>query len=184
MDIYPNGNFFKAAGKEDIVRTGIQLPELNNDVLQNIFPGSKGRFIFFRKNKLVEVQADNFFNSEYPSKVLVTSVRAGQQDIIINNMTDNKFEANYFDNDISIEFSLLRPNTETKPVYAYWLKGADKAWINSDNRNFVYYANLVPGKYKFTARLLIQSREKHTIQKNSQSPFCHPGGKLPGSVCC
>ncbi len=150
----PTEIFFKAAGKEDIVRTGIQLPELNNDVLQNIFPGSKGRFIFFRKNKLVEVQADNFFNSEYPSKVLVTSVRAGQQDIIINNMTDNKFEANYFDNDIRIEFSLLRPNTETKPVYAYWLKGADKAWINSDNRNFVYYANLVPGKYKFTAKAI------------------------------
>ncbi|MFZ1858565.1 MAG: two-component regulator propeller domain-containing protein [Chitinophagaceae bacterium] len=148
----PTEIFFKPAGKEDITRTGIQLPDLNNDVLQNIFRGPKGNFIFFRKDKLVEIQADNFFNSEYPSKILLTSVKAGQQDVIIDNMVDNNIEVNYFENDISIEFSLLRPNTEAKPVYAYWLKGADKSWINADNRNFVYYANLVPGKYKFIAR--------------------------------
>lgn len=144
--------FYKAAGKDDIVRTGIQLPELNNDVLHNILTGPNASFIFFRKDKLVQVQADRFFISEYPSKILLTSVKAGQKDIIINNQIDNKIEVNHFDNDISIEFSLLRPNTETKPAYAYWLKGADKTWINSGNRNFVYYANLVPGKYHFIAK--------------------------------
>lgn len=45
----PTEIFFKPAGKEDITRTGIQLPDLNNDVLQNIFRGPKGNFIFSGK---------------------------------------------------------------------------------------------------------------------------------------
>ncbi|MFZ1784059.1 MAG: two-component regulator propeller domain-containing protein [Ferruginibacter sp.] len=148
----PKEIYFKAAGKENIIGTGIQLPELNNDVLHNIFAGPNARFIFFRKDKMVQVRADNFFGSEYPFKMLLTAVRVGQNDIIINNMADNKIEANYLDNDISIEFSLLRPNTEERPLYAYKLDGVDKSWVNAENRNFVQYANIVPGKYKFMAK--------------------------------
>jgi signal transduction histidine kinase/ligand-binding sensor domain-containing protein len=161
----PKEIFFKAADKENIVRTGIQLPELNNDVLQNIFTGPKNCYIFFRKDKIVQIRADNFFSSEYPFKLLLTAVSIGQREIIINNLADNKIEANYMDNDISIEFSLLRPNTEALPLYSYKLEAVDRVWINAESRNFVKYANLVPGKYIFMAKAVDPLTGKEFLSK-------------------
>ena len=148
----PTGIFYKAANTDEIVRTGIELPELNNDVAHNIIPFRKGSLLFFRKDKMVQLETEKFFNSGYPSKILLTAIKAGQQEITLDEKTGNKIEVPYLKNDISIEFSLLRPNSAAKPVYSYWLKGADKGWINAENRNFVYYANLKPGKYTFMAR--------------------------------
>ncbi len=161
----PKEIFFKAADKENIVRTGIQLPELNNDVLQNIFTGPKNSYFFFRKDKMVQIKADNFFSSEYPFKLLLTVVSLGQREMIINNLADNKIEANYMDNDISIEFSLLRPNTDVQPLYSYKLEAVDKEWINAENRNFVKYANLVPGKYIFMAKAVDPLTGKEFLSK-------------------
>jgi signal transduction histidine kinase len=157
--------FFKAADNENIVRTGVELPELNNDVLQNIFTGPKNSYFFFRKDKMVQIKADNFFSSEYPFKLLLTVVSLGQREMKINNLVDNKIEANYMNNDISIEFSLLRPNTDVQPLYSYKLEAVDKEWINAENRNFVKYANLFPGKYIFMAKAVDPLTGKEFLSK-------------------
>lgn len=53
---------------------------------------------------------------------------------------------------ISLEFSSLASHSSNKIKYSYRLKGLEKKWVNSGNRNYVSYSNLFPDTYIFQVK--------------------------------
>jgi len=63
----------------------------------------------------------------------------------------DELELDYDQNDLSFEFTALHYTNPSKNQYAHKLEGVDDEWVY-DNRNFVSYTNLEPGKYVLRLR--------------------------------
>ena len=55
----------------------------------------------------------------------------------------------YDKNTISLEFAAIDFYSNGRNTYRYQLEGQDNKWVSSNDRNYVRYANLDPGKYTF-----------------------------------
>lgn len=58
----------------------------------------------------------------------------------------------YYIRYFSLEFIDLGNMHSTNTNYTYIMEGLDESWHNSGNRNFVSYANMQPGKYRFKVK--------------------------------
>ena len=103
---------------------------------------------------------DNGLNGFYPEKVekpafsapvYITSVKCNESHIKEVNTHSPLLTFSYNDY-LSFEFTLLNYSSPQKNVYAYKLKGLNNDWIYCNSRNYVSYANLFPGTYKFMVK--------------------------------
>ncbi|WP_293050395.1 hybrid sensor histidine kinase/response regulator transcription factor [Paludibacter sp.] len=92
-------------------------------------------------------------------KVVITDIQVKNQSIF-EAENDKQYEAEdnalvlkNTDDDVSLEFSALNFTAADKIQYAYRLIGVSKDWIYiGNNRHFVNYANLAPGRYTFEVK--------------------------------
>jgi len=66
-------------------------------------------------------------------------------------VSDQDFALRFDQNNLSFEFAALDYANPMKNKYAHFLKGYDADWVY-DNRAYVSYTNLEPGKYEFMVR--------------------------------
>ncbi|MDP4201489.1 MAG: two-component regulator propeller domain-containing protein [Bacteroidota bacterium] len=122
--------------------------------LQNgtmMFGGNKGLCSFS--------PVSSFAKSNSRQRVVITDIEVKNQSIFDND-NDNHYRPNdntlvlrNTDDDVSLEFSALNFTAADKIQYAYRLIGVSKDWIYiGNNRHFVNYANLSPGRYTFEVK--------------------------------
>lgn len=123
--------------------------KLNNGAM--LFGGNNGLCAF-------DPQVAIHKNSIQP-KVVISDILVKNQSIF-DNEGDKHYNADKktlvlqnTDNDVSIEFSALNLTSADKIQYAYRLMGSNPGWIYlGNNRHFVNYANLSPGRYTFEVK--------------------------------
>lgn len=59
---------------------------------------------------------------------------------------------NYYENNLSIEFFFPEFRRGYKVQYSYMLEGFDDDWVFYNNKNYINYINIPPGKYKFLVK--------------------------------
>ncbi len=117
-----------------------------------------GRMLFGGVNGLTLFDPDAIIASPVIPKVVFTNLLVNNSQVEIgakgsplkqhiNNTSKIKFR--HQDRVITLEFASLDYTSPSKNKYRYMLEGFDKDWVNIDNRNFVSYNNLSPGKYIF-----------------------------------
>lgn len=91
---------------------------------------------------------------------------------------DSSFDYNQFkytENRLSFRFAAIYHQNPEKILYSYKLEGSDNDWSPPTRENYVTYANLSPGDYKFTVRAKLKngdwSKNQASFQFKIQRPF-------------
>ncbi|AXE20986.1 histidine kinase [Runella rosea] len=127
---------------------GIQGYEYNGNAFamskegEIFFGGVKGFNSFFpeRIRKLSFRPSVHLYNFKVNEGVYPLAKQINETDVI---------SLSYDQNTLSMEFAAIDYYSNGQNTYRYKLEGLDKKWIISNNRNYVRYANLAPGKYVF-----------------------------------
>lgn len=88
-------------------------------------------------------------------KVHNTMIRPRDKDSNIDKHLSYKPDINlrHYQNGFSISFAALDYSEFDRVNYHYMLEGFDNYWVDANNNNEAYYANLPAGKYKFLVRI-------------------------------
>lgn len=81
----------------------------------------------------------------YVSNVKIKSIMVNNRNIDINKDIELRHDENY----LNIEFFLPEFRNTSKTNYYYMMNGLEKEWKHLGNNNFVTYANIPSGDYKF-----------------------------------
>jgi signal transduction histidine kinase/ligand-binding sensor domain-containing protein len=127
---------------------GIQGYEYNGNAFtitaegEIFFGGVKGFNSFYpeRLRRLSFKPSVHFYNFKVNEAPYTTKKQINEMDIV---------SLPYAENTFSLEFAAIDYYSNGRNVYRYMLKGQDKKWVNSGDKNYVRYANLDPGKYEF-----------------------------------
>jgi ligand-binding sensor domain-containing protein/two-component sensor histidine kinase len=110
---------------------------------------STGMMYFGGVNGFNFFQPGEYSKNENRDRVFITSFRAGDKEIPVNNRAGL---ADY-QNSVSFEFSLTDFTDPLKNQYCYKLAGHDKEWkYTSEGNNTASYTDLPPGEYTFYVR--------------------------------
>ncbi len=137
------------------------LPESNNE--QKIKPT-----VFFKQVSLLDS------NLPVPKIDLVTE-KFNLNKLLNLNFGYEAPKIEYTNNTIIFDFAGTTFNGEKQIVYNYKLEGFDKNWIENTKRNYITYAHLPPGNYKFIVyainRFGLRSEIPATFSFNILAPF-------------
>ncbi len=81
--------------------------------------------------------------------VYVTGLSAGEQNWGVMPDAPNRFELDYSDNSVSVDFIALSFVSPDQIRYRLKLEGWDDDWLEVIGQNRHYYSNLRPGRYRF-----------------------------------
>lgn len=84
-------------------------------------------------------------------------------DLLKVHFSDQLTEIDYGSNTINLDFAGTSYKGDKQIRYNYLLEGFDKKWIENTNRNFVTYAHLPPGDYKFIVYAVNREGEKSEL---------------------
>jgi ligand-binding sensor domain-containing protein/signal transduction histidine kinase/DNA-binding response OmpR family regulator len=108
--------------------------------------GGKAGFNMFHPDSI-------HFNNVRPPLV-INFIKANDKVIKKELYTDTEIELPYDQNYLAFEFALLDFRNPSRNTYKYQLKGVDKGWVETGNRNYVAYPKLKDGKYDFVVKSL------------------------------
>lgn len=146
--------------------------KLDNGLM--IFGSTKGLNIFDPKETKL---------SDYKPAVILTdfqifnkSIEAGINSPLKKSITHTKeIQLSHNQDVFSFEFSALDYNSPQSIQYAYKMEGFDEDWIETENRRFVTYTNLNPGKYIFNVKSTnadgVWSNETVSLEVKINSPW-------------
>jgi signal transduction histidine kinase/ligand-binding sensor domain-containing protein/CheY-like chemotaxis protein len=147
----PETGSFKNFGKSD----GIHY--LTNNPTAGLL--SREGYLYFGTSKGVTIfNPKTITDDTIVPPVFITGLRVN--DLQISPQLKNPFTSqsiiytdviklNYKQSTLSITFASLNFNNPETNQYKYQLVGFDKDWVNAENSNTAYYANLSPGRYVF-----------------------------------
>lgn len=123
--------------------------KLDNGLM--VFGSAKGLNIFDPKETRL---------SDYKPAVILTdfqifnkSIEAGVNSPLKKSIVYTKeIQLSHSQDVFSFEFAALDYNSPQSIKYAYKMEGFDEDWIENENRRFVSYTNLNPGKYIFKVK--------------------------------
>ncbi len=110
---------------------------------------SKGQLLIGGINGVKVFFPNEIKDNPHAPNIVITGFKVLNQDVKLDTTVMEKKVINlsYEDNEFSFEFVALDYGDSEKNKYAYILVGYDKDTILADNRKFVSYTNLDPGKY-------------------------------------
>ena len=125
---------------------GLQGNEFN---AYSYFKSKSGEMFFGGINGLNSFYPKNLIEKTYiPDVVIESIIVEGEEKLDFK----DDIVLKYNDNNLYINFFMPDYINASKIQYAYKLKGLDKDWIFSENRNYANYTNLSPGKYEFLVK--------------------------------
>ncbi len=132
------------------IEDGLQSLEFNTACHKS----KTGELFFGGMQGLNYFYPDSIKNYNYIAPIVITSLEKtndnGKKQIYINQ--EHTVELTYKDFEFTIKFAALDYTNPKKNLYAYKMYGVSEKWINLDNRNFVSFTNLPPGKYIFNVK--------------------------------
>lgn len=142
--------------KDDVIENfseaiGIPMDEFDGSVF---YKDNSGKLYFSRDKGIIAFHPDSIIEKPIFPKVMLTSLKVGSQDIVLDTMINykKKILLNADQNNLSFEFVALNYSDNSKIKYAYKLEGLEKDWVLAENRTFVNYTDLAPNKYIFKIR--------------------------------
>ncbi|MBU3103829.1 ligand-binding sensor domain-containing protein [Clostridium gasigenes] len=125
------------------VTDGLQGNEFN---AYSYFESKSGEMFFGGINGITSFYPKNLIEKTFIPPVIIESITI-KGEVKFNLKED--IVANHRDNNVYINFFMPDYRNKSKIQYAYKLRGLDKEWIFSENRNYASYTNLAPGSYEF-----------------------------------
>jgi signal transduction histidine kinase/ligand-binding sensor domain-containing protein/CheY-like chemotaxis protein/AraC-like DNA-binding protein len=129
--------------------SGLELP--GGDL---VFGGITG-YVYFAPDKIVNhpINANMVFtNLQINNKDVITNDSSG---VLHNNIDQTQhLKLDYFQNIISIDYTVLDYRLSNKQTYAYRMVGFDKTWHDNQNQRRATYTNLPAGDYTFEVKSL------------------------------
>ncbi|MEM7105488.1 MAG: histidine kinase [Bacteroidota bacterium] len=113
-----------------------------------------GKLLFRTSKGFHHFQPNDMFNSPEP-QIAFTSIRLFEKEMELDNHIDYQETINldYDQNFVTISFTDVSYQRSSKNRFAWQLSGVDHDWVYpSDNRTTASYANLAPGKYRFSVK--------------------------------
>ncbi|VAX27264.1 hypothetical protein MNBD_IGNAVI01-1125 [hydrothermal vent metagenome] len=135
-------------------RDGLKGNIQTNAVWKNengrLFFGGKNGVISFKPGKINQVKPDVVIHD---MKIKEISIFDDSSSVTLDSTILIKKEINldYFQNDISFDFSVIHFTRPQKNKISYKLEGYNKGWTES-NRNYASFTNLDPGEYVFRVK--------------------------------
>ena len=140
------------------VSDGLQSNEFN---VYSYEKGKNGFIAFGGINGLNIMHPDMFTLKENTPNVSIKSINLNGALVDKEELLD----LNYYENNISLEFFFPEFRSGSKVQYSYMLEGFDSEWVFYNNKNYVNYINIPPGKYKF----LVKARGINGEWSNTES---------------
>ncbi len=152
--------------KQYTLYDGLQHNEFNQGAYYQL---SDGRMLFGGLNGFNLVDAEKIKDNPYPPKVIITNFRIfnesvpvgahnqnNKKDVVVLDQSISHTKAitlSHEENVFSLEFSALHYAAPELNEYAYWLRGFDQKWSNTNYKNRrATYTNLAAGKYTFEVK--------------------------------
>lgn len=116
--------------------------------------GSDGTIYFGGTNGIISFHPDRIKENKFTPPISLTKFSVFDSVWFSSTSLNNRREIilTYNQNFFYFEFSVLDFIASNKNTYKYKLEGIDKDWINSGNRRFASYTDIVPGKYIFRVK--------------------------------
>ncbi|MEA2041540.1 MAG: two-component regulator propeller domain-containing protein [Bacteroidota bacterium] len=137
------------------VNDGLQSSKFNKGAY---FKAADGMIAFGGINGFNTFYPQNIKNNKIPPKVVITSLKILNKEIVLSedspikkviSYTDS-IEISYKDNVFTFEFSALHYKNPKKNKYKYKLENFDENWIETSSKNRrATYTNLIKGDYIF-----------------------------------
>lgn len=144
---------------------GLQHNEFNQGAFYQL---KDGQMLFGGLNGFNLVDPKMIKDNPYPPKVIITNFRIFNESVPVGSFNQKKKDLVFLDQSIShtqsitlsheenvfsLEFSALHYAAPELNKYAYWLRGFDQKWTNTDFKNRrATYTNLAAGKYTFEVK--------------------------------
>ena len=143
---------------QTFINTDLDIEQPDNDLHANCLIRKNGSFLFFARNRLVEITPDSFPLLSYPSVLLLNSFRIFDKEILLSDTVNkNPIRLSHDQNFFSFDYSLLKPNPEGHVQYAYMLTGFEPDWNYNNDQGSAKYTNVPPGNYTFRVKARDQS---------------------------
>jgi len=115
-----------------------------------LFFGGKNGIISFLPGEINHIKPDIVIHD---MKIEEISIYDDESGLTLDStlLIKKQLDLDYFQNDISFDFSSIHFTRPQKNKISYKLEGYNKGWIES-NRNYASFTNLDPGKYKFLVK--------------------------------
>ena len=144
-----------------------------------VFQDSKNQIWFGTNGGLVKYDpSQDVANFSQIENIHINDVSSNFESVMNRIAIDSSFDFNnfkYTENRLSFRFSAIYHNNPEKIIYSYKLEGSDDDWSPSTKENYVTYANLSPGNYKFIVRAKLEngdwSNEEASFQFKIERPF-------------
>jgi len=153
---------------------GVQNEEFNRG---SFHKSKKGEYFFGGNNGFNNFYPDKIKNNKYTPKVVLTSFKLFNKDIIsdIPVYIKKSYNLEYNQNYISFEFAALSYTEPLENQFAYKMEGIDKGWIYCGTQRLANYNNIPPGKYVFHIKASnndgIWNEKGTSISINISPPF-------------
>lgn len=144
-----------------------------------VFQDSKNNIWFGTNGGLIKYDPlqDNV-NYDQIQNIHITDVASNFESVMDEIKIDSTYDANkfkYTENRLSFRFTAIHHNNPEKVVYSYKLDGSDADWSPPTKENFITYANLSPGQYKFNIRARLEngdwSKKEASFEFEIERPF-------------
>lgn len=130
------------------VRDGLQSQEFN---LRACFSSDDGELFFGGMNGFNSFYPTELYVNEHKPNVIVSEVskrdKEGVKTMLVGQDRLVKVEPTDFD--ITIYFSALDYTNSSQNQYLYRMEGVSDEWVSNQNRNYIVFSRLLPGKYTF-----------------------------------
>ncbi len=115
---------------------------------------SDGTFWFGGVNGLNYFRPEHYRSSLFNPKVHLHTVSNAESPSRLPDYVGvkNSLTLPYNENTFAVEFAAIDYLSNGHNLYQYRLKGNDDTWVMAGERNYVRYANLPPGDYRFEVR--------------------------------
>lgn len=128
------------------VTDGLQGNEFN---AYSYFKSKTGEMFFGGINGITSFEPGNLQEKKFIPDVIIENITVGGGE---NYDLNEDIVLDYHSNNVYINFFMPDYRNTSKIQYAYKLRGLDKEWIFSENRNYASYTNLSPGTYEFLVK--------------------------------
>jgi len=141
---------------------------IENPVNSHIYSSTDGYVWLAAGNSIYKFDPQKIvFNSSKPG-INIESIQLNQKTTDWKKYTDSLYGywqmpvnpvMNYNENNVQINFAGVSFVSSAEFVYSYRLEGLDTAWSSPSASNFVLFAKLLPGTYKFAVKCKTKNSE-------------------------
>lgn len=135
---------------------------------------ANGDLIFGSTDGFSKFNPSHILNVAHQPILALTKLKIDNNEIKNDGITEimnlplnqtSSIKLKYNQNNFSIEFANLAPNTTGRHIYSFFLKGVDKKWTTMTSANSAAYSNIPPGEYEFYIKAFSKGKQREASRK-------------------